>query len=91
MVHLIYRSKRYESQSKDYEFSRLSMEEHWDAGRTDTTKTLKDPRWIHRKRNATGVHVYDLGSAQPTARRTTVAEDGLREHHNREPKRAAGR
>jgi NTE family protein len=91
VVHLIYRSKRYESQSKDYEFSRLSMQEHWDAGRTDTTKTLNDPRWTRRRRNATGVHVYDLGSARPTARRTTVAEDGLREHHNRGSGRAGAR
>ena len=29
VVHLIYRSKHYESQSKDYEFSRASMIEHW--------------------------------------------------------------
>ena len=32
VVHLIYRSKHYESQSKDYEFSRASMLEHWAAG-----------------------------------------------------------
>ena len=33
IVHLIYRSKNYEVQSKDYEFSRLSMQDHWRAGR----------------------------------------------------------
>ena len=60
VVHLIYRSKRYESQSKDYEFSRLSMHEHWDTGRADTVHTLHSPQWIHRERNATGVHVFDL-------------------------------
>ena len=32
IVHLIYRAKNYEGHSKDYEFSRLSMEEHWRAG-----------------------------------------------------------
>jgi hypothetical protein len=32
VVHLIYRSKHYESHSKDYEFSRVSMEEHWRRG-----------------------------------------------------------
>ena len=62
VVHLIYRSKHYESQSKDYEFSRLSMNEHWDAGRTDMAHTLRDPRWTHRAEQATGVHVYDLAS-----------------------------
>ena len=86
VVHLIYRSKHYESNSKDYEFSRLSMQEHWQAGRVDTTRTLNDPRWTHRKRSATGVHVYDLSSKSPTSRSATVGEHGLREHHNRSSK-----
>ncbi len=60
VVHLIYRSKHYETQSKDYEFSRLSMQEHWDAGRADMAHTLHDPRWIGRERVGTGVHVFDL-------------------------------
>ena len=38
VVHLIYRSKHYESQSKDYEFSRASMHEHWAAGLADTAR-----------------------------------------------------
>ena len=63
VVHLIYRSKHYESQSKDYEFSRLSMQEHWEAGRTDMAHTLHDPRWIKRERVGTGVHVFDLASS----------------------------
>ncbi len=62
VVHLIYRSKHYESQSKDYEFSRLSMQEHWDAGRADMAHTLHDPRWLNREHNAHGVHVFDLNS-----------------------------
>ena len=48
VVHLIYRSKHYESQSKDYEFSRASMLEHWAAGLADTQATLEDPRWVER-------------------------------------------
>jgi NTE family protein len=62
VVHLIYRSKHYETQSKDYEFSRLSMQEHWDAGRADMAHTLHDPRWIKHERAASGVHVFDLTS-----------------------------
>ena len=65
VVHLIYRSKHYESQSKDYEFSRLSMEEHWAAGRADMAHTLHDPRWLNRERSASGVHVFDLCSDNP--------------------------
>ena len=66
VVHLIYRSKHYETQSKDYEFSRLSMQEHWDAGRADMAHTLHDPRWLKRERKAHGVHVFDLTSDSPS-------------------------
>jgi NTE family protein len=66
VVHLIYRSKHYESQSKDYEFSRLSMQEHWDSGRADTQNTLRDPRWVRRERTQTGVRVFDLAPGGPS-------------------------
>jgi NTE family protein len=72
VVHLIYRSKHYETQSKDYEFSRLSMQEHWDAGRADMAHTLHDPRWIKHERSATGVHVFDLTSDHSTAAEATA-------------------
>ena len=67
VVHLIYRSKHYESQSKDYEFSRLSMHEHWDAGRADMAHTLHDPRWLNRELKASGVHVFDLTADSPSS------------------------
>ena len=67
VVHLIYRSKHYESQSKDYEFSRLSMQEHWASGRADMAHTLHDPRWTQRSRSPTGVQVFDLTSDHPAA------------------------
>ncbi|MEZ5631462.1 MAG: patatin-like phospholipase family protein [Burkholderiaceae bacterium] len=35
LVHVIHRRKAYETQTKDYEFSRLSMTEHWQAGLAD--------------------------------------------------------
>ena len=35
VVHLIYRSKNYESSSKDYDFSHVGMVEHWEAGVRD--------------------------------------------------------
>jgi len=71
VVHLIYRSKHYEHQSKDYEFSRLSMQEHWAAGRADMAHTLRDPRWVHHERSTTGVHVFDLASDSPAPNRAT--------------------
>ena len=72
VVHLIYRSKHYEGQSKDYELSRLSMQEHWDAGRADTAQTLHDSRWLKRKRNATGAHVFDLTADSPSEKEQSM-------------------
>ena len=66
-MHLIYRSKHYESQSKDYEFSRASMREHWESGRADMAHTLHDPRWTRRAHSASGVHVFDLTSDSPAS------------------------
>ncbi len=60
VVHLIHRRKRYETQSKDYEFSRVSMREHWQAGRADLTHTLNHPDWQARTPPEDGVHVFDL-------------------------------
>ena len=65
IVHLIYRSKGYEGQSKDYEFSRRSMAEHWQAGVVDMARTLADPGWLHHDPQADGVHVFDVPAADP--------------------------
>jgi NTE family protein len=51
VVHLIYRAKYYETQAKDHEFSRLSMEEHWQAGLSDTRRTLQQEQcWLEPPR-----------------------------------------
>jgi NTE family protein len=60
IVQLIYRSKHYEGHSKDYEFSRLSMEEHWRAGYFDAARTLRHPEALQRPRNQEGVSTFDL-------------------------------
>jgi NTE family protein len=31
LIQLIYRAQKYEGNSKDYEFSRRTMEEHWSS------------------------------------------------------------
>ena len=41
LVHIIRRYKSSETQSSDYEFSRASMQEHWDAGRLDMAHSLR--------------------------------------------------
>ena len=74
VVHLIYRSKHYESQSKDYEFSRASMVEHWASGIADTAQTLEDPRWLERQRPDSGVAVFDLTSEAQVAASVTPSQ-----------------
>ena len=62
IIHLIYRAKKYEGHSKDYEFSRLSMEEHWRAGYHDARRTLRHPEVLQRPDNHDGVFTFDLAA-----------------------------
>ena len=60
LIQLIYRSRQYEGGSKDYEFSRASMEEHLRAGYQDTVRTLRHPEVLKRPTNGEGVFSFDL-------------------------------
>jgi len=60
LVQLVYRAKQYEGDSKDYEFSRHSMEDHWRAGYYDTVRTLRHPEVLARPNNLEGVMTFDL-------------------------------
>ena len=60
IVHLIYRSKNYEGQSKDYDFSRLSMRDHWQAGYNDAVRTLRHPEALQRPSDFARVATFDL-------------------------------
>ncbi len=60
IVHLIYRAKNYEGHSKDHEFSRRSMEEHWRAGYHDARRTLRHREVLQRPTNHEGVFTFDL-------------------------------
>ena len=62
VVHLIYRSKNYEVQSKDYEFSRTSMTDHWNAGYKDAIRTLRHPEALQRPTDSIGVSTFDLAT-----------------------------
>lgn len=64
LVHLIHRKQGFESTSKDYEFSRLSMTEHWEAGRNDVRRTLSHKAWKARKIGRDGLQVFDLGARE---------------------------
>ncbi|MGI4878446.1 MAG: patatin-like phospholipase family protein [Janthinobacterium lividum] len=60
IVQLVYRSATYEGQSKDFEFSRRTMEEHWRAGYADATATLDHPEVLTPPTGSQGVAVYDF-------------------------------
>lgn len=62
IIHLIYRAKNYEGHSKDYEFSRLSMQEHWRAGYNDACRTLRHREVLERPKNHEGVYTFDLAA-----------------------------
>lgn len=66
IVQLIYRSKHYEGNSKDYEFSRLSMDDHWRAGYDDALGALKHKEIFERPDDSEGFRSFDfddLGTA----------------------------
>ena len=65
IVQLIYRSRKYEGTSKDYEFSRRTMEEHWASGYTDATNTLSHPEVLQRPTGLDGVSTFDLAQKSP--------------------------
>ena len=60
IIHLIYHAKIYEGSSKDYEFSRRTMEEHWKAGYDDMLRTLRHPEVLQRPQSPDGVFTFDL-------------------------------
>jgi NTE family protein len=60
VVHLIYRSKNYESSSKDYDFSHVGMVEHWSAGERDVHLSLRHEDWLERPQSGETMVTYDL-------------------------------
>ncbi len=62
LVELIHRRQNFESGAKDYEFSRLSMTQHWENGRDDVARTLDHKDWRARKIGQDGLQVFDLST-----------------------------
>jgi NTE family protein len=60
VVHLIYRSKNYESSSKDYDFSHIGMVEHWGAGERDVHLSMRHKEWLERPQSGETMVTYDL-------------------------------
>lgn len=60
VLQLIYHHADYEGDSKDYEFSKWTMREHWAAGLEDARRTLSHPDWLKLPDPAVGMTVHDV-------------------------------
>src|ERR1700716_3339677 len=60
VVHLIYKSKNYETSSKDYDFSHVGMVEHWGAGERDVHLSMRHKEWLERPQSGETMANYDL-------------------------------
>jgi NTE family protein len=62
IVHLICRATNYEAHSKDYEYSRLSMEDHRRAGLSLWLPHIASPRSAKGSTNLQSVLTFDLAT-----------------------------
>jgi NTE family protein len=60
VVHLIYQAKSYEGLSKDYEFSRQTMGEHWRSGHEDASRAISHPEIFERTDTIDGFCAFDF-------------------------------
>ena len=60
VVHLIYKTKNYETNSKDYDFSHVGMVEHWNAGVRDVHSSMRHKEWLERPQSGETMVTYDL-------------------------------
>src|SRR5215475_13172007 len=60
VVHLIYKSKNYETSSKDYDFSHVCVVEHWNAGVRDVHLSMRHKEWLERPQSGETMVTYDL-------------------------------
>ena len=60
VVHLIYRSKIHESASKDYDFSRVGMIDHWGSGERDVHLSMRHRDSLQRPQAGETMVTYDL-------------------------------
>ncbi|MDN4999280.1 DUF3734 domain-containing protein [Bradyrhizobium sp. GCM10027634] len=60
IIHLIYQSKIYEGQSKDYEFGLSAMRAHWQSGLDDIRRTLADPGRLNPPPPELGIVTHDV-------------------------------
>jgi NTE family protein len=69
VVHLIYKSKNYETSSKDYDFSHVAMVEHWEAGVRDVHLSMRHKEWLERPQSGETMVSYDLSGDEGPAKK----------------------
>jgi NTE family protein len=60
ILQLIYQQAAYEGDAQDYEFSRRSMNDHWESGRRDTRLTLERKDWLKIPGPETAIVSHDI-------------------------------
>jgi NTE family protein len=60
IVHLINRRLASSSNAKDYEFSRTTVRQLWQAGLDDVRRTVAHRAWLEARELVEGVRVFDL-------------------------------
>ena len=77
VVHLIYKSKNYETNSKDYDFSHVAMVEHWNAGVRDVHLSMRHKESWSGRNPVQTMMAYDLtGKVSNPRRKIGVNEMG---------------
>lgn len=64
IVQLIYDCKPYEGITKDYEFSRRTMEEHWNAGHSDALRAISHKEILDKPSRAKGLRTFDFSQSR---------------------------
>lgn len=95
VVHLIYTDKEWDGLSKDYEFSALTMRNHWASGLADLRNTLAQPDWLAPPHGHDTMVTHDVHrpapAATPAPDRATGAEKPAPLAAKTPPRRPASR
>ncbi len=81
IVQLIYRPNERQGSCKDYEFSRVTMNDRWQRGLSDARTTLQSAPWLAIDSHNAGVRVYDVihdllvGAPKATPEATSPMEE----------------
>jgi hypothetical protein len=60
IAQLKYQARKYETAGKTFEFSRIAMEEHWQAGYEDTKVALGEPAVVELPNISEAARIFDV-------------------------------